>query len=122
VRSALEGMLKPDEKELVLGEAEVRQIFKISGTGVIAGCYVRSGVIQRTARVRVIRDGSQVYEGVLSSLKRFKDDVKEVKDGLECGIGVENYNDLKVGDVIEAFRIEQVARTLEESAAGPRGE
>ena len=117
VRAALEGMLKPDEKETVLGEAEVRQIFKISGVGVIAGCYVRSGVIQRAAKVRVIRDGTQVYAGALSSLKRFKDDVKEVKDGLECGIGIENFNDLKVGDVIEAYKIEQVARTLE--AAGP---
>jgi translation initiation factor IF-2 len=120
VRGALEGMLKPEEKETVLGEAEVRQIFKISGTGVIAGCYVRSGVIQRTAKVRVIRDSVQVYQGALSSLKRFKDDVKEVKDGLECGMGVENYNDLKVGDVIEAYKVEQVARTLE--AAPARGE
>jgi len=117
VRAALEGLLKPEEKETILGEAEVRQLFKISGIGVIAGCYVRSGVIQRIAKVRVVRDSSQVYAGALSSLKRFKDDVKEVKDGLECGIGIENYNDLKVGDVIEAFKIEQVARTLE--AAGP---
>jgi len=121
VRAALEGLLKPEEKEVVLGEAEVRQTFKISGVGVIAGCYVRSGIIQRTAKVRVVRDGTTVYEGELASLKRFKDDVREVKDGLECGIGVENFNDVKVGDIIEAYRIEQVARTLE--AAGPaRGE
>jgi len=117
VRAALEGMLKPEQKETVLGEAEVRQIFKISGVGVIAGCYVRSGAIQRAAKVRVLRDAVLVYEGGLASLKRFKDDVKDVKDGLECGIGIENFNDVKVGDVIEAFKIEQVARTLE--AAGP---
>jgi translation initiation factor IF-2 len=121
VKAALEGLLKPEEKETVLGEAEVRQLFKISGVGVIAGSYVRSGVIQRAAKARVIRDGTTVFEGPLHSLKRFKDDVKEVKDGLECGIGIENFNDLKVGDVIESFKVEQVARTLE--AAGPaRGE
>jgi translation initiation factor IF-2 len=116
VKAALEGMLKPEEKETVLGEAEIRQLFKISGVGVIAGCFVRSGVIPRSGKVRVIRDGTTAYDGVLSSLKRFKDDVKEVKDGLECGIGIENFNDVKVGDVIEAYRIEQVARTLETAA------
>jgi translation initiation factor IF-2 len=116
VKAALEGMLKPEEREVVLGEAEVRQLFKISGVGTIAGCYVRSGVIQRTAKVRVVRDSVPVYAGVMHSLKRFKDDVKEVKDGLECGIGIENFNDLKLGDVIEAYRVEQVARTLETAA------
>jgi translation initiation factor IF-2 len=120
VKAALEGMLKPEITEVVLGEAEVRQIFKISGVGVIAGCFVKSGVIQRTAKVRVLRDSAQVYQGALSSLKRFKDDVKEVKDGLDCGIGIENFNDLKVGDVIEAFRVDTVARTLEPAAS--RGE
>ena len=83
----------------------------------LAGCYVRSGVIQRGVKARVIRDGVVVYSGGFGSLRRFKDDVKEVKDGLECGIGIENFNDLKVGDVIEAFRIESVARSLE--TAGP---
>ena len=117
VKAALEGMLKPEEKEVVLGEAEVRQLFKISGLGVVAGCYVRSGTVQRTAKARVIRDGVVAYDGVLHSLRRFKDDVKEVKDGLECGIGVENYNDIKVGDLIESYRIEQVARTLEAAPA-----
>jgi translation initiation factor IF-2 len=119
VRAALEGLLKPEEKEIVLGEAEVRQLFKISGVGVVAGSYVRSGVIQRAARARVVRDGAVVYDGQLASLRRFKDDVKEVKDGLECGIGVENFNDVKVGDVIEAYRIETVARSLE-PAGQPR--
>ena len=117
VRAALEGMLKPEQKEVVLGDAEIKQLFKISGVGVIAGCFVRNGVIQRAAKVRVLRDGVQVYEGPLASLRRFKDDVKEVKDGLDCGIGVENFNDVKVGDVIEAFRVDSVARSLE--AAGP---
>ena len=113
VKAALEGLLKPVHKEVVLGEAEVRQLFKISGLGVIAGCFVRSGVIQRTAKARVIRDGVEAYDGALASLRRFKDDVKEVKDGLECGLGIENFNDLKVGDIIEAYRIDTVARSLE---------
>jgi translation initiation factor IF-2 len=116
VRNALEGLLKPEEKETVLGEAEVLQLFKVSKVGTIAGCMVRSGLIQRTAKARVIRDGKTVYTGNLSSLKRFKDDAKEVREGLECGIGVENYNDLKVGDRIESFRVEEVKRTLQPSA------
>ncbi len=117
VRAALEGMLRPEEREVVLGEAEVRELFKVPKMGVIAGCSVRSGVINRQGRVRVIRDGSEVYDGNISSLRRFKDDVKEVREGFECGIGVENFNDIKVGDVLECYRKEQVARTLT-SAAG----
>ncbi len=118
VRSALEGLLKPEERETVLGEAEVLQLFKVSKVGTIAGCAVRSGTIQRTAKARVIRDGVPVYTGALASLKRFKDDVREVREGLECGIGIENFNDLKVGDRIESFRMEEVKRTLAASAAG----
>jgi len=117
VRAALEGMLRPEEKEVVLGEAEVRELFKVPRMGVIAGCSVRSGVINRQARIRVIRDSSEIYDGNIGSLRRFKDDVKEVREGFECGIGVENFNDLKVGDVLECYRKEQVARTLT-SAAG----
>jgi len=117
VRNALEGLLKPEEKETVLGEAEVLQTFKVSKIGTIAGCIVRNGVIHRNNKVRVMRDGAVIYTGALSSLKRFKDDVKEVKDGLECGIGVENYNDLKVGDRIESFTVESVKRTLPGSTA-----
>jgi translation initiation factor IF-2 len=117
VRNALEGLLKPQEKEVVLGEAEVLELFKITKVGTIAGSIVRSGTIPRTAKVRVVRNGSTVYTGSLSSLKRFKDDVKEVREGLDCGIGVENFNDVKVGDRIEAFRVEEVKRTLEESAS-----
>jgi translation initiation factor IF-2 len=119
IRSALEGLLAPEQREVVLGEAEVRETFKISGVGVIAGCYVRNGVIRRTAKVRVVRDGVEVYQGQLASLKRFKDDVREVKEGLECGIGVENFNDVKVGDVLEAFEIQEIARSLE--SAGTAG-
>jgi translation initiation factor IF-2 len=119
VRNALEGLLKPEERETVLGEAEVMALFKVSKVGTIAGSMVRSGVISRTGKVRVIRDGATVYTGNLSSLKRFKDDVKEVREGLECGIGVENYNDLKVGDRIEAFKMEEIKRTL--APAGSAG-
>ncbi len=118
VRAALEGMLAPEEREVVFGEAEVRETFKISGTGTIAGCYVRHGVIRRGAKMRVIRDAVEVYDGNIGSLKRFKDDVREVKEGLECGIGVENFNDVKVGDVLEAYQIEEVARSLETVSSG----
>jgi translation initiation factor IF-2 len=96
----------------------VLQLFKVSKVGTIAGCMVRNGTIQRTGRVRVVRDGVQIYDGTISSLKRFKDDVKEVREGLECGIGVENFNDLKVSDMIESYRVEEVKRTLAGSAAG----
>jgi len=116
VRAAMEGMLRPEEREVVLGEAQVREVFKISRIGTIAGCSVRSGVINRQGRVRVIRDGVEVFDGTIASLKRFKDDVREVREGFECGIGVENFNDIKVGDVIECYRTEEVARTLESTA------
>jgi translation initiation factor IF-2 len=112
VRLAMEGMLRPEEREIIFGEAEVREVFKISRIGTIAGCMVRSGVINRQGRVRIIREGVEVFDGTLNSLKRFKDDVKEVREGFECGIVVDNYNDLKVGDVIECYRTEEFARTL----------
>jgi len=118
VRAALEGLLRPEQKEVVVGEAEVRETFKVPKIGVIAGCFVRSGVINRQGRVRVVRDGVEVYEGTIGSLRRFKDDVKEVKEGYECGIGIENFNDLKVGDVFELYRTEEVARTLQPAQAG----
>jgi translation initiation factor IF-2 len=117
VKAAMEGLLTPEKKEVVLGEAEVRQTFKIAKVGTIAGSLVRSGVIPRTARVRVIRDGVEVYEGTIASLKRFKDDVREVREGFECGIGIENFNDVKVGDLIEAYKIEEVARSLDVGSA-----
>ncbi len=121
VKAAMEGLLTPEKKEVVLGEAEVRQTFKIAKVGTIAGCFVRSGVIPRTARVRVIRDGVEVYEGTIASLKRFKDDVREVREGFECGIGIEGFNDVKVGDLIEAYKIEEVARSLDVGSAARGG-
>jgi translation initiation factor IF-2 len=108
----MEGLLSPEEREVLLGTAEVRQIFKVPRVGTVAGCMVTDGELQRRGRVRVIRDGIQVYEGELGSLKRFKDDVKEVREGFECGLNVSNFNDIKVGDVIECYRMEEVARTL----------
>jgi translation initiation factor IF-2 len=117
VRNALEGLLKPEEKETILGEAEVLDLFKVSKIGTVAGCMVKSGTMQRTGKARVIRDGVIIYTGQLASLKRFKDDVKEVREGLECGLSIENFNDLKVGDRIEAFRMDEVKRTLQASAA-----
>ncbi|HSJ07828.1 MAG TPA: translation initiation factor IF-2 [Longimicrobiales bacterium] len=118
VRAALEGMLAPEEKEVLLGVAEVRQLFKVPKVGTVAGCYVTEGIIDRKSRVRVVRDAVQIYEGVLGSLKRFKDDVREVREGFECGLNVEGFNDIKVGDHIECYRVESVARTL----AGAAGE
>src|SRR5207253_253184 len=100
------------EREVLVGVAEVRQLFKVPKFGTIAGCMVTEGVIDRKAKVRVVRDGVQVYLGELSSLRRFKDDAKEVREGFECGMSVEGYNDLKIGDHIEAFKVESVARSL----------
>jgi len=116
IRDALEGMLSPEQRETVLGAAEVRELFRIKRVGTIAGCYVTDGVIERKGQARLIRDGIVVYEGEFSSLKRFKDDVKEVREGFECGIGIENFNDVKVGDVIECFKVEEIARTLSGTA------
>jgi translation initiation factor IF-2 len=111
VRKAMEGLLKAEEKEIVIGAAEVRQVFKLPKS-IVAGCYVVEGKIPRSARVRVFRSGDKLYTGKIGSLKRFKDDVREVASGFECGIGVEGFDGVLVGDVIEAFRIEEVARTL----------
>ncbi len=113
VKKALSGLLRPDIVEKSQGQAEVREIFSIPRLGVIAGCSVVDGKIYRTSKLRLIRDGRVVYEGTLGSLKRYKDDAKEVASGYECGIGIENYNDIKVGDVIEAYIEEEVARTLD---------
>jgi translation initiation factor IF-2 len=118
VRSALEGMLQPEEKEVLLGEAEVRQLFRVPRIGTVAGCYVSEGVIDRKSRIRIVRDGVQVYEGELASLKRFKDDVREVREGFECGLSIAGYNDLKVGDRLESYRVESVARTLASTTGG----
>jgi translation initiation factor IF-2 len=113
IKAAMEGLLEPTLKERILGHAEVRQTFHVSKIGTIAGAYVVDGVMTRqNDGVRVLRDNVLVYEGKLHSLKRFKDDVREVQTGYECGIGVENFNDIKVGDVIEAFVIDKVAAKL----------
>ncbi|MHB1222908.1 MAG: translation initiation factor IF-2 [Gemmatimonadaceae bacterium] len=117
VRAALEGLLRPEEREVIVGEAVVRETFKVPRIGLVAGTLIRSGVANRTAHVRVIRDGVEVYDGQVGSLRRFKEDVREVREGFECGIGIENFNDVKVGDVFEFYRTEEVARTLESSSA-----
>jgi translation initiation factor IF-2 len=108
IEAALKGMLEPTFEEIVTGQAEVRDTFKVSRIGTIAGCYVTDGLIKRDALVRVLRDGIVVYEGKLASLKRFKDDAKEVRQGYECGLSIENFNDIKVGDVIEASQMKEV--------------
>jgi translation initiation factor IF-2 len=112
LRAMLEGKLSPESRETVLGHAEILQIFSSTKLGKIAGCRVRDGVIKRDASVRLARDGKVVWTGKLGSLRREKDDAREVKEGFECGIRLEGYDDIKDGDVIEAFQVEQVARTL----------
>jgi translation initiation factor IF-2 len=112
IKSALSGLLKPEQHERILGEAEVRETFRVPKLGVIAGSYVRSGTIRRNSRARLVRDGVVVYDGKIASLRRFKDDVGEVRDGYECGIGLENYQDLKDGDIVEAYEVEEVARSI----------
>ena len=112
IRDAMEGMLSAEVKEEIKGTAEIRETFKISKVGTIAGCMVTDGVIERSNDVRIIRDGVVVYTGKLGSLKRFKDDAKEVRQGFECGLNIEKFNDIKVGDVVEAFGFTEVKRTL----------
>jgi translation initiation factor IF-2 len=108
MEAAMKGMLAPKFTENILGHAEVRQTFRVSGAGTIAGCYVKDGKILRSAQVRLIRDGVVCYEGKIDSLKRFKDDAREVAEGFECGIGLDKYNDVKDGDVIEAYLMEEI--------------
>lgn len=115
VRDALEGLLSPEIKEQIMGSVEVREIFKVSKVGTIAGCYVTDGKIDRNNPLRIIRDGVVIYDGEIDALKRFKDDVKEVSSGYECGISIRNYNDLKVGDSFESYRLTEEKRTLDES-------
>jgi translation initiation factor IF-2 len=106
-------MLSPDIEEKILSNIEVREVFRITKVGTIAGCMVLDGTIHRNNKVRLIRDGIVIYSGKLGSLKRFKDDVKEVNTGYECGLNIENFNDIKVGDIVEAFEEVSVARTLD---------
>ena len=105
VEKALEGLLEPEEKEEIIGVAEVRETFRIPKFGLIAGSYIQSGKMVRNDKTRVIRDGVTVYQGLISSLRRFKDDAKEVQSGYECGIGIQDFNDIKVGDTLESFKI-----------------
>ncbi|MCX6833812.1 MAG: translation initiation factor IF-2, partial [candidate division Zixibacteria bacterium] len=112
VKKALEGLLAPTLTEHFVGLAEVREIFRVPKAGVIAGCYIREGRVSRKDRMRLTRDGKVIYTGNVASLRRFKDDAREVKEGFECGIGIENFNDIKVGDLIEAVEVVETARTL----------
>lgn len=116
VRDALEGLLSPELKEIVLGTVEVREVFKVSKVGSIAGCYVTEGKVERNNKIRIIRDGIVIYDGYINALKRFKDDVKEVSSGYECGISIQNYNDIKVGDMFETYKITEEKRTLDDVA------
>ena len=110
MEAAMKGLLDPTYREVVQGHIEVRQIFKVSGIGTIAGCYVLDGKITRNSDVRVVRDGIVIHEGHLASLKRFKDDVKEVLQSFECGLSIERFNDIKENDIIEAYVMEEVKR------------
>jgi translation initiation factor IF-2 len=112
VTKAMEGMLSPERREKIMGVAEVREVFRVSKVGAIAGCAVVNGTIDRKGKARLVRDGTTVYDGEIGSLRRFKDDVREVREGFECGIGIANFNDVKVGDIIERYQVEEVARTL----------
>jgi translation initiation factor IF-2 len=112
IRSAMEGMLMPEVKEEIVATLEIREVFKVTKVGTVAGCYVKEGKITRNTRVRVIRDGIVIYTGELGSLKRFKDDVKEVVGGYECGLNIHNFNDIKIGDVVEGYQEFEVKKTL----------
>ena len=110
VNAALIGMLKPEFEEVVTGEAEVREVFGVPRIGKIAGCYVRTGVITRGSKVRFLREGTIIWKGSIASLRRFKDDVREVQNNFECGIGLEGYQDVKPGDIIETYEDREIAR------------
>ena len=112
VKTALEGLLEPEQREHVDGMAEVRNTFRVPKMGMVGGCYVTAGTITRNAKVRLIRNQVVVYDGTVGSLRRFKDDAREVAQGFECGVGIANFDDLKVGDLLEVYRIEQITRTL----------
>jgi translation initiation factor IF-2 len=112
VKQAMSGMLAPERRETMLGNAEILEIFTVSKVGKVAGCRVTDGVVQRGASVRLIRDNVVIHEGKLSTLKRFKDEVREVVAGQECGMAFENYQDMRQGDVIECFTVQEVSRSL----------
>ena len=110
IERAMVGMLAPEYEEVVTGEAEVREIFRVPRIGAIAGCYVLSGLITRGSKVRFLREGTIIWKGAINSLKRFKDDAREVREGFECGIGLSDFQDLKPGDIIETFEEREIAR------------
>ena len=112
VKAALSGMLAPEKKESQLGMVEIREVYRISKVGTVAGCYVLEGLVRRGAKVRLLRDNVVVHDGELDSLKRFKDDVREVKAGFECGLSLKNFNDVQKGDQLEVYEIVEVSRTL----------
>jgi len=112
VKAAMEGLLAPTKVEKNIGKAEIRQVFKTSKSGAVAGCMVIDGIIKRSAGARLLREGATIWTGKLASLKRFKDDVRDVKEGFDCGIALEGYADFKEGDIIEAFEVEEVKQTL----------
>ena len=117
MKLALEGLLEPDFEEKFIGRAEVKDTFSVPKVGTIAGCQVVDGSISIGCNIRLLRDGKIMFDGKLNSLKRFKDDVKEVKNGYECGMGLEGYNDVKTGDLFEAYIMEEKKRTLEDAMA-----
>jgi len=118
LKKAMEGLLEPVIQEQYLGRAEVRNTFRIKGTGMVAGCYVQDGVLKRDAQVRIVRDGVVIYTAKLSSLRRFKEDVGEVRSGFECGASIANFNDVKVGDILECFQVQKLTAA---EAAAPGG-
>ena len=112
IKNLLGGLLAPDVKEKITGNLEIREVFSISKVGNIAGCFVKEGIINRNSKIRLLRDNVVVHTGTITSLKRFKEEVKEVKNNLECGVMIENYSDIKVNDIIETFEIIETARKL----------
>jgi translation initiation factor IF-2 len=118
IKKAMEGLLEPVFQEAYLGRAEVRNTFRVKGAGTIAGCYVLDGILKRDAQIRVVRDGAVIYTSKLSSLKRFKDDASEVRTGFECGVGIANFNDVKIGDVLEAFSVQKLSGAEAAAQAG----
>jgi translation initiation factor IF-2 len=112
IKAALGGMLAPEQKEQMIGTVEIREVYRISKVGAVAGCYVQDGVVKRNSKVRLLRNNVIIHTGELDSLKRFKDDVKEVKNNFECGLSLKNYNEIEVGDILEVYEVVEVARTL----------
>jgi translation initiation factor IF-2 len=112
VKAAMSGMLSPEKKESIIGHVEIRQVFRISKVGTVAGCMVLDGMVKRSSSIRLLRNNVVLHTGELESLKRFKDDVKEVKEGFECGLNLKNFNDIQEGDQLEVFEMQEIARTL----------